>query len=278
MIVTIDRQPVADNREISELLNGKVGETIPIEFVPAGLSVKDPKNRKKVDLQAVGRDVTAGLVYERWTAKNAERVAKLSGGRYGYIHIPNMNDDGLEKFVRSLYSDNFDKDGLVIDVRNNGGGFTHDQVLNYLAGREHALFKQRNGGEGLVVREFDRKWTKPLVVLINERTYSDAEVLPNALRTLNLAKLVGQPTGGQVIFTYSVRLIDGIHPNAAAHRRVHDAWRGYGTASRSAGLRRRGDARSHGEGRRSAIVQGGGRAEGRRARLAAAAQRHRPAR
>ena len=64
MIVTIGRQPVADNREISELLNGKVGESIPIEFVPAGLSVKDPKNRKKVDLQAVGRDVTAGLVYD----------------------------------------------------------------------------------------------------------------------------------------------------------------------------------------------------------------------
>lgn len=120
-----------------------------------------------------------------------------------------MNEDGLERFVRSLYSDNFDKEGLVIDVRNNGGGFTHDQVLSYLAGREHALFKQRNGGEGLVVREFDRKWTKPLVVLINERTYSDAEVLPNALRTLNIAKLVGQPTGGQVIFTYRVRLIDG---------------------------------------------------------------------
>src|SRR5207237_7718506 len=74
---------------------------------------------------------------------------------------------------------------------------------------EHALFKQRNGGEGSVVREFDRKWTKPLVVLINERTYSDAEILPNALRSLNQAKLVGQPTGGQVIFTYRVRLIEG---------------------------------------------------------------------
>jgi tricorn protease len=120
-----------------------------------------------------------------------------------------MSEDGLERFVRSLYSDNFDKDGLVIDVRNNGGGFTHDQVLNYLAGHEHTLFKQRNGGEGMVVREYDRKWTKPLVVLINQRTYSDAEVFPNALRTLSLGKLVGQPTGGQVIFTYRVRLIDG---------------------------------------------------------------------
>jgi len=141
--------------------------------------------------------------------KNAERVAKISGGKLGYIHIPNMNEDGLEKFVRSLYSDNFDKDGLVLDVRNNGGGFTHDQVLNYLTGREHTVFKQRDGGEGIVVRENDRKWTKPIVVLINERTYSDAEIFPSALRSLNLAKLVGQPTANMVIFTSRVTLIDG---------------------------------------------------------------------
>src|SRR5207244_10155157 len=119
------------------------------------------------------------------------------------------SEDGLEKFVRSLYSDNFDKDGLVLDVRNNGGGFTHDQVLNYLTGREHTVFKQRDGGEGIVVRENDRKWTKPIVVLINERTYSDAEIFPSALRSLNLARLVGQPTGNMVIFTYTVGLIDG---------------------------------------------------------------------
>jgi tricorn protease len=209
LILSIDRQPVTGDRELSELLNGKVGETVPVEVAAAGADLKDPKARRKVELQAVGRDVVENLIYERWVNKNAERVAALSGGKYGYIHIPNMSDDGLERFVRSLYSDNFDKDGLVIDVRNNGGGFTHDQVLNYLAGREHALFKQRNGGEGMVVREYDRKWTKPLVVLINHRTYSDAEVFPNALRTLNLGKLVGQPTGGQVIFTYRVRLIDG---------------------------------------------------------------------
>jgi tricorn protease len=209
VIVSIDSQPITDDRELSELLNGRAGETIPVEVVPAGLDAKDSKNRRKIDLQAISRDAASNLVYERWARQNAEQVVKQSGGKYGYIHIPNMNEDGLERFVRSLYSDNFDKDGLVIDVRNNGGGFTHDQVLNYLAGHEHALFKQRNGGEGLVVREFDRKWTKPLVVLINERTYSDAEILPNALRSLNLAKLVGQPTGGQVIFTYRVRLIDG---------------------------------------------------------------------
>lgn len=120
-----------------------------------------------------------------------------------------MDEDGLEKFVRGLYSDAADKDGLIIDLRNNGGGFTHDKVLAYLGARAHHIFRQREGGEGLVMRANDRKWNKPVVVLINNRSYSDAEILPSAICALGLGKLVGQPTGGMVISTYMNQLIDG---------------------------------------------------------------------
>src|SRR5207237_633307 len=84
-------------------------------------------------------------------------------------------------------------------VRYNGGGFTHDQVLNYLGGKAHTFFYQRNGGQGTVLRSADRKWTKPLVLLINNRSYSDAEIFPNAFRPLGLGQLVGQATGGVVV-------------------------------------------------------------------------------
>jgi tricorn protease len=94
-------------------------------------------------------------------------------------------------------------------VRYNGGGFTHDQVLNYLTGKEHTYFRQRNGGEGLVLRSHDRKWTKPVSVLINNRSYSDAEIFPHAFRALGVGKVIGQATGGHVIGTTSLRLIDG---------------------------------------------------------------------
>src|SRR5262249_31526991 len=134
---------------------------------------------------------------------------ELSKGKLGYIHIESMDDAGLDRFVRALYSDNFDKEAIVLDVRFNGGGFTHDQVLNYLGAREHTLFRQRDGGEGLVLRPSDRKWTKPVVLLINNRSYSDAEIFPNAFRTLGLGKLVGEPTGGFVIGTAARRLVDG---------------------------------------------------------------------
>src|ERR1700761_1713302 len=122
-------------------------------------------------------------MYDRWVAKNAAKVRELSKGKLGYIHIPSMDEEGLDRFVRSLYSDNFDKEAIVLDVRFNGGGFTHDQVLNYLGARATTYFKQRDGGEGLVLRATDRKWTKPLVLLVNNRSYSDAEIFPNAFRT-----------------------------------------------------------------------------------------------
>jgi tricorn protease len=212
-ILSIDRTALTERTNISELLNGKVGEAVELEVVTpaAGSAVPpaDPKSRRRVEIQGTNRTQISALMYDRWVENNAQVVAKLSDGKLGYIHIPSMDNDGLDRFVRALYSDNFDKEAIVLDVRYNGGGFTHDRVLNYLGGKEHTFFHQRNGGQGLVLRAGDRKWTKPLVLLINNRSYSDAEIFPNAFRTLGLGKLVGQPTGAHVIGTMQVRLIDG---------------------------------------------------------------------
>src|SRR5439155_13142165 len=169
----------------------------------------DPKSKRRVEVQATTRSRISNLMYERWVEHNAKRVVGLSKGKLGYIHIPSMDDAGLDVFLRSLYSDNFDKEAIVLDVRDNGGGYTHDQILNYLGGREHTFFRQRYGGQGFVLNFNDRKWTKPLIVLMNNRSFSDAEIFPHAIRTLGLGKLVGQSTGGHVIGTRNIRLIDG---------------------------------------------------------------------
>jgi tricorn protease len=206
IILSIDRNEINDKANLSKLLNAKVNENVLLEVTS---NPADPKAKRKVETQAVGRDRIAQLMYERWVQVNADLVARQSGGKVGYIHIRGMDDDGVEQFVRALYSDNFDKEGIVIDVRYNGGGFTHDQVLNYLGAKEHTFFRQRDGSEGLVMRQYDRKWTKPSTVLVNNRSYSDAEIFPAAYRALGLGKVVGQPTGGMVIGTMETRLIDG---------------------------------------------------------------------
>src|SRR5262249_20464763 len=209
-ILSIDGTLLTEETNLSKLLNNKAGETV--QLTAADTPNPDPKNPKavrKVELTAIQRGQLHDLMYERWVENNARRVERLTKGKFGYIHIPSMDDDGLDRFVRALYSDNFDKEAIVLDVRFNSGGFTHDQVLNYLGAKEHTFFQMRNGGEGLVLRSYDRKWTRPLVLLINNRSYSDAEIFPNAFRTLGLGKLVGQPTGGFVIGTSSIRLIDG---------------------------------------------------------------------
>jgi tricorn protease len=210
-VVAIDGVELTEATNVSKLLNGKVGESVEVQVSSdPNTDPKDPKARRKLEIVAAERDTTIRqLMYDRWVEKNAAKVAELSKGKLGYIHIPSMNEVGLDAFVRSLYSDNFDKEAIVLDVRFNGGGFTHDQVLNYLGGREHTLFRQRDGGEGIVLQAVDRKWTKPLVLLINNRSFSDAEIFPNAFRSLGLGKLVGQPTGGLVIGTHNTTLIEG---------------------------------------------------------------------
>ena len=209
-IVAIDGEEITPKTDVSKLLNDKENETVTLTITTnPDADPKDVKARRSVNIQATDRRKVAKLMYERWVDHNAQRVAELSNGKLGYIHIPSMDEEGLDAFVRSLYSDNFDKEAIVLDVRFNGGGFTHDQVLNYLGAKGHTFFKQRDGGEGLVLRSTDRKWTKPLVLLINNRSYSDAEIFPDAFKTLNLGKVVGQATGGYVIGTGSVSLIDG---------------------------------------------------------------------
>jgi tricorn protease len=213
-VVSIDGTEIEPHTNIARLLNGRANEAVILQVTD---NPNDPKaKRRRVEVLAIhrnrgmgGRPAMNELMYDRWVANNAAKVSELSKGKLGYIHIPSMDEPGLDKFVRALYSDNFDKDAIVLDVRFNGGGFTHDQVLNYLGSKEHTLFKMRDGGTGIVLRSGDRKWTKPLALLINNRSYSDAEIFPNAFKTLGLGKVIGQPTGGFVIGTSGLRLIDG---------------------------------------------------------------------
>ena len=149
------------------------------------------------------------MLYEHWLRQNRETVEALSDGRFGYLHIRSMNGSSLVEYERQLYNVGFGRDGLIIDVRDNGGGSTADRLLTSLTQPLHAITVPRGGGPGYPQdRKVYASWHKPVVVLCNQNSYSNAEIFSHAIKTLGRGKLVGVRTAGGVISTGSAGVTD----------------------------------------------------------------------
>ena len=160
--------------------------------------------------------------YDNWVEERRRLVNEYSGGKLGYLHIRGMNWTSFERFERELTAAGYGKDGIVIDVRWNGGGWTTDYLMAVLTVRQHAYTVPRGAADNLDAnhRKFKdtypfserlplASWTKPSIALCNENSYSNAEIFSHAFKTLNIGTLVGQPTFGAVISTGSQELMDG---------------------------------------------------------------------
>ena len=113
------------------------------------------------------------------------------------------------KFEEEIYARGAGKQGLIIDVRNNGGGFTTDHLLTVLNPPEHAITVPRGGEPGYPQdRRVYATWNKPVTVLCNQNSFSNAEIFSHAIKELGRGKLVGVPTAGGVISTGSQRIMD----------------------------------------------------------------------
>lgn len=146
------------------------------------------------------------LLYDEWIARNRRTVDDFSDDRIGYLHIRSMSSSAVDVFNRDLFAEGLDREGLIIDVRGNGGGSTHDQILRMLDRDIYAYSHDRWGSPSFQPLGV---WQKPLVLLINETCYSDAEIFPSGWKALELGPVVGAPTYGAVIGTVDVDLMDG---------------------------------------------------------------------
>jgi tricorn protease len=128
----------------------------------------------------------------------------------GYLHIEAMDQVSFEKFEEALYDAGAGKQGLIIDVRENGGGSTADLLLTALTQPVHAVTIPRGGSTPGYPH--DRKvfatWNKPIVVLCNQNSFSNAEIFSHAIKTLKRGKLVGVATAGGVISTGGTTIMD----------------------------------------------------------------------
>jgi tricorn protease len=158
-----------------------------------------------VRITPVAAAANTTLQYEKWVADRTAMVEKMSNGEIGYLHIRAMNAPSLAKFERDL-SDNHFKKALIIDQRFNGGGGIDQELLEILEQRQFQYTRNR---DSTYVTRPERAFFGPIVVMQNERSFSDAEVFPDGIRRLGLGKTVGTYTNSSVIGTGAYRLIDG---------------------------------------------------------------------
>ncbi|MDJ0974550.1 MAG: S41 family peptidase [Planctomycetota bacterium] len=195
-IRAIDGRPVEPETNLSRLLTGDPKRSIEVKVVA------EDGTERLVSLMPTSHGAVRRQLYDVWQADARAHVDELSKGTLGYLHIRGMSWSSFEKFEAELYKVGHGKDGLVIDVRENGGGFTTDHLLTCLTQPQHAITVPRGGGKGYPQgRMVYARWNKPIVVLCNQNSFSNAEIFSHAIKQLKRGQLVGVPTAGGVIST-----------------------------------------------------------------------------
>jgi tricorn protease len=146
-------------------------------------------------------------LYDEWIEENRRRVTEQSKGRIAYTCMKNMGSGELEKFIIDMTQQLNGKDGLILDIRYNTGGNVHDEVLKFLAQRSYLQWKYR-GGQMTRQGNFTPS-DKPIVLLTNEQSLSDAEMTAAGFKALKLGKIIGNETYHWIIFTSGTPLVDG---------------------------------------------------------------------
>jgi tricorn protease len=133
-----------------------------------------------------------GLRYRAWVDENRAKVDRLSGGKIGYIHLPDMGEDGLSEFGRTYYAQ-LDKPAIIIDDRYNAGGFTGDMIIARLARKTWAVTQPR---EGKPCTNPEMGLYSHVALMLNEDTGSCGEFFAEAFKFRKLGKIFGMRTWG----------------------------------------------------------------------------------
>lgn len=159
----------------------------------ADAPASEPPPPRTFVVQTIHSDADAR--YRAWVEENRRRVHSASGGRLGYLHIPDMGAHGYAEFHRGFLAE-VERDGLIVDVRYNGGGHVSQLLLEKLARRRIGYDQSRWGGVAPYPAE---SVAGPIVALTNEHAGSDGDIFCHAFKLLKLGPLIGKRTWGGVI-------------------------------------------------------------------------------
>ncbi|MFC1791773.1 S41 family peptidase, partial [Gemmatimonadota bacterium] len=182
---------------LNEVLNDYV--TFRVADSPDGANARDQRIRTVTSY--------GNTKYLEWVEGNREFVERESDGKIAYVHIRSMNTASLEVFENEI-NRFWNAQGIIVDIRYNGGGNTDQQILDILERRPYEYWNNRWAAPS-AGRRPRQAIAGPKVMLINSRSASDSEVTPLGFRDLELGSIVGNPTMAAVIATGSYTLING---------------------------------------------------------------------
>ena len=195
-------RPLVQSGDIVLKVNGEeVTTEMPVDRLLTDLAGKRTKitikgadgNTRDIVLKPVSAARQSALLYDRWVKRRAHDVDSLSNGRLGYVHISSMDDDSFRKVYSDLLGKYNDREGVVIDIRWNGGGRLHEDIEVLLSGKKY--FTQEIRGEETCDMP-SRRWNKPSIMLMSEACYSNAHGTPWVYKNRGLGSLVGMPVPG----------------------------------------------------------------------------------
>ena len=188
IIDTIDGYEVGKQMSPMELLVNRADTEIVIGFID-----KDNEKKKTITVKTLKTEFKAR--YREWVEKNREYVHKQTNGKVGYVHIPDMMAQGYSEFHRYYFSE-VERDGLIVDVRYNGGGHVSQLILEKLARKRIAYDVTRWGQPEPYP---DHSVLGPIVAITNEHAGSDGDIFSHSFKLMKIGPLIGKRTWGGVI-------------------------------------------------------------------------------
>jgi len=199
-LLSVDGRAVDASLNLDELLQYKIGKR----------TVLSTSSKKNIALLPISGAAEKQLFYRKWVDDRRAYVNKASNGRLGYVHIADMSQQALSQLHIDLDTENHSREGVVIDIRGNNGGFVNAYALDIFSRQPYLTMTPRDHPSSPARSMLgQRSLELPTVLVTNQNSLSDAEDFTEGYRSLKLGKVVGEPTAGWIIYTGSEQLIDG---------------------------------------------------------------------
>jgi tricorn protease len=199
-IMAVDGRKIITNQDYYIPFEGTAGREVTLSLINReGIS-------RSVNVTPVSAEDYRELESADRTTRMRELVDKLSTNKVAYLRLSQIDRDGAEQFERDFSVYASDKQAMIIDLRDNVGGSEHDRLLQLLTRRKYITHQPRYGLNGT---DSPVAFAGPILLLINETTSSDAEILAQGFRELVLGTIAGVTTYGAVIGTEHRSLLDG---------------------------------------------------------------------